>query len=401
MTPSRDPKAPLLRLDLIRAHWLTYLSIAVATIAIHWLFVARFGLSTSTDFSVRYDPGARALLALLGVGTPDAGAVDPIGTYGWSRIGYIAFVALGYSLWGIGNWVAVVHAQLGLVWIAYPLVFHVLLHVTSRYWLSVGAILVWLTFLDGYQWHPWALPDALYRLMFVAGFFLLFRLWETGRELSFLAATFVLTIVGVAFRLETVLYALPAYWVSSQILRRRYPVLMLAAVALVAAAAWSARAVIGALIQFASSASQGIIFAGLGYHIDGVTRLIPPAEPTVASWTVYYLHLYGARLWYSMTPFPAFWSRSHQIYYALYVIPSYVLIVIGLRDPELRRDRMFQFCIWMFAAGVLVRLMLHVDPPLRYAYTPQVFQYFAAALACPAAYRAWQHRRGSARAGVV
>lgn len=386
--------ASLLRLDLIRRHWVTYLLVSIATLAIHWMFVGRFGLSTSTDFSVRYDPGARALLQALGfVNTGDAG---PIGTYGWSRLGYICFVAASYAMWGIGNWVAMLYFQLAIVWLLYPLLFHVLLHVTDRYVQSVAAIVVWLTFLDGYQWQTWALPDALYRLMFVAAFFLLLRLWETNRLTAFVVATAVISVIGLLVRLETVLYMLPAYWLCLRILRQRSPRLLVAIVVLAVAGIWVLRPVIVTLYNFASTASQGIIFAGLGYHIEGVTRLAPPKEPTFAAWGGYYLHIYGARLWYSVTPFPAFWSRSHQLYYAIYVIPSYVFIAYGLSDATLRRNTVFQACLWIFGCGVLVRLLLHVDPPLRYAYSPQVFQFIAAAMgAHPAIGRlaAWRKPR--------
>lgn len=379
--------AALLRFDLVRQYWVTYAVVATATLLAHAVWVAFIGLSTSTDFAVRYDPGARELLAWL---SPEGNAGDApvaagLGAYGWSRLGYILFVAACYLVWGVGNWVALIYTQLSLVWLVYPLVFHMLLHLTGRYTLSVIAIGVWLSFYDGYQWQFWALPDALYRLIFTAAFFVLLRLYETGKQAALPGATLFAIGAGTLFRIETILYALPALLPGFHVLRRTHPrILMLGLVSSVVLVLWG-RAFFETLIQlFVGFQSRGLVFTGLGYDVPGVTVLRAPTDQSSGSWLLFLARLFLMRLWYSITPFPAFWSSTHQMYYAVYLLPAYVLTAFGAVSAIRRRDWTFLACLWVFLAGIVLRVLVHVDPPLRYAYTPQVFHFICAVLGWPA-----------------
>ncbi len=299
-------------------------------------------------------------------------------------MGYIGVVALCYAVWGVGNSTALIYTQLALVWLLYPLMFHILLHVTGRHALSLGAMAVWLSFLDGYQWDTWALPDSLYRLIFVAFFFLLLRLWETERRTAFAITTLGAVALGTSFRIETPLYALPAIWIAVNTVRQRHAWVALAGLAGVALLLWRETSLVAPMAQmFLDWQLRGLIFDGLGYHIKDVTFLAPPADPSTWGLAVYLAHVLLARLWYSVTPFPAFWSTAHRAYYSLYVVPAYVLMITGLATAVRSRNRIFLVCAWIFLAGLLLRVLVPVDPPLRYGFTPQVFLFFCAVMGWP------------------
>jgi hypothetical protein len=128
---------------------------------------------------------------------------------------------------------------------------------------------------------------------------------------------------------------------------------------------------------------HGLVFDGLGYHIKDVTFFAPPADPSTWALAGYLARVFLARLWYSVTPFPAFWSTAHRAYYSLYVLPAYVLMITGLATAVRSRNRIFLVCAWIFLAGLLLRVLVPVDPPLRYGYTPQVFLFFCAVMGWP------------------
>jgi hypothetical protein len=374
----------LLRLDLVKRHWRAYAFVCVAALLVHVAWLRAIGISPSTDFGVRYDPGARQLLATLGVRAFENASTFSIGAYGWSRIGYISFVAAGYMLFGPGLGSAV-YPQLALVWLVYPLIFHTLLHLTRRPTLALLAMCVWLSYYDGYQWQFWAVPDALYRLIFVAAFFLLLRLWETGRASAFVCALLVALVLGTVFRIETTLYALPALWIAFGTVRRRLPAAVWVGALCAAAFAWVGRDALREIFStFVYLQERGFVLPGSGMDVPGVTQFAHPIDHSALSWALYFSHLALARFGYAVTPFPALWSRSHRLYYAAYLLPAYVLAAFGFVAALRQHQKVFLVCFWIFAAGALLQVLVAVDPSMRYGYTPQVFLFFCAVMGWPA-----------------
>lgn len=380
----------LLRLDLVKQHWPAYLFVAVVTLLIHAAWVAVIGIAPSTDFAVRYDPGAKELLAWLGIGNSafDSSLPSQLGAFGWSRIGYIGFVAICYQLFG-ASLGAVVYPQIALVWLVYPLMLHILLHVTGRRALSLGAMCVWMTFYDGYQWHFWGVPDSLYRLIFLSAFFVLLRLWETRRETAFVWATVAAVALGTIFRIETALYAIPALWLSFRPLRRKHPTLVAVGLVGFAVIVWAARGFMQDFVHvFVTLQARGYVLPGSGQDIPGLTSLASPVDGSWWAWTLYFARLFVTRLWYAVTPLPALWSTNHRLYYFMYAVPAYGLTIIGAIHAARNRDKVFLLCLWIFAAGILLQGLVAVDPSLRYAYTSTVFWFFCATMGWPVMQRA-------------
>lgn len=375
--------AGVLRTDLVVRFWRSYVLVCVLALLVHVAWLGVFGIRSPTDFRVRYDPAARQVLAMIGakqfVDTP----AQEIGTYAWSRIGYIAFVAGCYLAWGTSLG-AVVYSQIALAWLVYPLVFHVLLHVTNRHALALWASLAWLSYADGYQWHFWALPDALYRLVFVASFFVLLRLWEEERPTALLLLGGVALVVNMVLRIETPLYALPLIGLCAYRLWRQQPVVGWILVFAGTGLAWLARHQLGDLwYQFMLLQTQGFVLPGSGTEIEGLTYLVPPVNPSTAEWLGYLAHLFVLRFWYAITPWPELWSNAHRLYYFAYVMPCYVLVGLALW-PSMQQKRVaFLACLWMFAAGIVLQTIVSVDPSMRYAYTPQLFLFLCAAMSWP------------------
>lgn len=375
--------ASVLRTDLIVRHWRSYLLVCVIALIVHAAWLGVFGIRSPTDFRVRYDPAARQLLAAIGADQFADTPTQEIGTYAWSRIGYITFVAGCYLAWGVSLG-AVVYSQIALVWLVYPLVFHVLLHITERHALALWASLAWLSYADGYQWHFWALPDALYRLVFVASFFVLLRLWEEQRHIALMVVGGVALVVNTALRIETPLYALPLMWVCADRLRRHHSgigwTVLLAGVAV----AWFGRHRLGDLWhQFVLLQTQGFLLPGSGTEIEGLTYLVPPLNPSTAELIGYVGHLFVLRFWYAITPWPALWSDAHRLYYAVYVTPFYILVATAILASIRKRRVRFLACLWVFMAGIILQTIISVDPSMRYAYTPQLFLFLCAAMSWP------------------
>jgi hypothetical protein len=375
--------ARVLRVDLLTRHWRSYLLVCVIALIVHAAWLGVFGIRSPTDFRVRYDPAARQLLAAVGV---DQFADTPpreIGTYAWSRIGYISFVAGAYLVWGVSLG-AVVYSQIALAWLVYPLIFHLLLHMTARHALALWASLAWLSYADGYQWHFWALPDALYRLVFVASFFVLLRLWEEQRHTAFLVVGGAALLLNTALRIETPLYALPLIGLCAYRLWRQQPAVGWALVLIGAVVGWLARHQLGDLWhQFMLLQTQGFVLPGSGTEIEGLTYLVPPANPSTAEWLAYLAHLFVLRFWYAITPLPELWSNAHRLYYFAYVMPCYLLIAMALWSGTGWKRPAFLACFWMFAAGIILQTIVSVDPSMRYAYTSQAFLFLCAAMSWP------------------
>lgn len=383
MTPV-DDEATLFRGDLVRRYWRVYALVAAVALIVHVAWIAKFGISRSTDFGVRYDPAARELLASLGVkGVARAARTTSVGAVGWARIGYIGFTAACYALFGT-SLKAVVYPQVALAWLVYPLVFHILLHITGRLRLALGATAVWMTFLDTYQWQFWAVPDALYRLIFLTMFFVLLRLWETRRQVWFAIVLPFAIVVATVFRIETSLYALPALWLAVRPVRRTHPIALTAATlaGLTVMGVVARRFVADAVATFIDLQAKGYVLPGSGIDVPGLTSIAAPPGLTTYGWIAFFGRLFVRRMWYAMTPLPALWSSAHRYYYAAYVVPAYILAAVGLVAALRRSDFLFLFCFWLFAAGILLQGLVAVDPSMRYAYTPQVFLFFCATLGC-------------------
>lgn len=365
----------LLRLDLVRRHWPMYLFVALVTIAVPILMVWRAGISTSPDFIYRYDPGANELLQSMGLAQLPPQDLSP---YAWARIGYMVFVAACYLVWGIGNATALIYTQMAIVWVVQPLMFHILLHTTGRAWFSFLAMGVWLAFFDAYQWNTWALPDALFRVVVLAVFFVSLRLWEQGRQRAFAVTVVGGTLLASTLRVEAVLYAMPALWLvargfgrSSKWVRVVVPVTALGGLILIAPLLRQ----LGAYLD--GWFSQGTVFLSVD-PIEGVSHVTPPVDPSIATRIGFVLKVVGLRAWYSITPLPAYWSHAHQYFYAAFMIPFYALTLAAMPTAIRRRWHLFLICLWIFIASVILRMMTHVDSPMRYAYTPQVFLFFCA-----------------------
>lgn len=379
----------LLRLDLIKRHWPYYLAVTALTVSIQLVLLSMSGVATSPDFTYRYDPGAKTLLYWVGL-YPTPAELNP---YAWARIGYMLFVAACYVVWGIGNASALVYTQLALVWLVQPLMFHVLLHTTGRLMVSAVAIGVWLTFYDAYQWNTWALTDALYRLIVLVAFFLLLRLWQENSRRGFAVVAVVATVVASTFRVETVLYVLPALGLAaySSSWSRARLIAVGGAVATIAVIAIAP--LIQVLVAFVGQwFSSGTIFLSVD-PIEGLSHLAPPAERTSVAMVAFGLHVMALRVWYSITPLPAYWSSAHQLYYAAYVLPCYALVALGFRGALRSRNWLWFISFWVFVASVLLRMLTHVDSPMRYAYTPQVFLFFCAVWS----WLEWREQHGSSR----
>ncbi len=323
------------------------------------------------------------MLAWLGV--LDTSVQPEMGVYGWSRMGYIAFVAMGFAIGGVGSLEAAVYPQLALVWLVYPLAFHILLHLSERHLLSLGAMAVYLSFADSYQWHFRAVPDSLYRLLFLPTFFLLVRTWETRRYAAFGAVLVVGLVMATSFRMETPLYALPAVWLLAGRLRRRAQWALLAGGVAAAVVGWE---VTRALAEWVwALQAKGFVLPGSGQDVPGLTALEAPLDgASTLAWAAFLGHLALARLWYAVTPWPALWSTAHDAYYALYIVPAYASVLLGYGSLQGRARSMCRLCLWVFLAGILLHVIVAVDPSMRLVYTPQVFLLFAAALAWPEAY---------------
>lgn len=370
--------AAVIQTNLIRSHWRAYLLVAMVTLVVHVAWLTVFGPAPSSDFQVVYAPHAISFLNWLAGGPPP----PPLpAAYTWTHAGYIGFVAICFALFGMGSLKAVIYTQAAIAWLAYPLLFHMLLSASGRLKLSLVAIGVWLTFYDGYLWHFWAVPDSLFRLLFLTTFYLLWRLWVTEHKFAFVAVTVTSVLIGTMFRVEAVMYALPALWLSAMVVYRSNRWAALTGMLFVIGMGVMMRRWIGDIIDMMISfQTRGIILDGLGYHVPGLTILGPPTDTSIFGWAWHMIEIFARRLYWAVTPIPAFWSRSHQIYYAIYLIPAYFFLAIGTISAIQRRNMVFIAFLWIFACGLLLRMLVHVDPPLRYGYTAQAFLFLCAAL---------------------
>jgi hypothetical protein len=80
----------LFAVSLIRAYWPMYLLVAALSVMAHVIWSITIGPAPSTDYGVVYDPAAKAVLRWIGGDALPAGMLS---SYGWSHIGYIAFIA--------------------------------------------------------------------------------------------------------------------------------------------------------------------------------------------------------------------------------------------------------------------------------------------------------------------
>ncbi|HNQ50823.1 MAG TPA: hypothetical protein PKL03_05240 [Candidatus Omnitrophota bacterium] len=359
----------------MRRYWKQYLFVLIFAVLAHVLLYLKTGANVSTDFHVRYDPLARQLINWI----TGAQTISPgISGYQLFHMGYVLLVAGVYVFWGLGNLNALILVQMLFSVLSFVLVFHIL---SSRYFYRSVALIVTcgsLFFFDNIQWVTMAVPDSFFRAMFLVSFYILLGLYFNGRHALFLALFPVLFGILTLTRIDTVVLFIPLYFPFIRALIRT-------------GRHWGIALLLGAAVlsfAFVLSAGKELLEILNGFYLDGTVFLGTDEQISGVSSIEAFDHsrhtdllycgarasrLFFLRCYQFLNVFPPFWSRVHQIYYALHVIPLYLLSLIALVRAAKTNDRYFIMFFYVFLLSMALQGLTFVDAGLRISYTALLF----------------------------
>ncbi|MFA6384977.1 MAG: hypothetical protein WCY10_06395, partial [Candidatus Omnitrophota bacterium] len=202
-------------LKRISRDWKPYVFLALLSLLAHVLLFIKTGANVSTDFLVRYDPIARQIYGWI-TGLSD---VSPaLSGYQIFHAGYVFLVCFIYLLFGPGNLAALIFFQVLISFVSFVLVYHIMAaHFYSRT-CAVFFTGLSIVFFDNIQWATMAVPDSVFRVLFIASYYILIELYFHRMFRTYLILLPVLSVLLIVTRIDALFLLVPLYWFAFKIL---------------------------------------------------------------------------------------------------------------------------------------------------------------------------------------
>lgn len=372
----------------------------LAALVVHIGLLLIKGPCTSNDFQRVYEPNAIRLLGLLN-NTGEFYSDPGLSGYYFFRYGYVLFVSFIYYVFGIGNRMAIVLIQIVLscsmfAWISTILVkkYH------SRVIAVVFTCLAFILF-ENIIWTIWCSPESLFRVIFIWSYFTLISLYLKRSSTVFFVVTFISFAVLLFIRIDVLILYIPIYVLGIMLIisdiRNKKVVNSIVVSTGVLLAIVLCLCIIGPEINSVIKLFKGKFISGdviIRYtkieafdyeHADNIMYIISRAIKLIVLRTYQYLNV-----------IPPFWSKWHQLYYASYMIPLYLLTCIGIVGCWRSRDLFFGMIFSAYMASVLLHALTRVDSALRTGFTGRLLLIICAGYGCDYLYRRYKEGRNKA-----
>jgi hypothetical protein len=363
----------------MKAGWKIPFFIFATSLLAHKGLVSVYGIPCTQDFSGIYDPMAAQLIAWL-QGAGDFPAIHHM--YDLFHINYVFFMSAVYLVFGNGNHLALIAVQVVLSTVACLCMFHFLKSQYDSQAVAVGFTLTSFLFFDSMFMTIAGSPESLYRSIFLVSFLVLVHLHQQQRHLAFWGTLVISFAVLIGIRIDSLILFAPVYALGLKALGEQFgfqkpslPVvsagilILFFCFSLVTKLPFMAHPVFQLDQEYYL---HGIVVADLG--IEGkIEPLEAGARLSTAESLERGLRLFFLRVYQFLSITPPSWSAAHQIYYALHMVPLYLLALAGIVRTWQTRDFFFGQVIYCYAASIVLHGLTRVDAAHRTNFISVIF----------------------------
>lgn len=354
--------------------WKLYFYIFLSALIVQVILIYFYGWGRSPDFVQVYEPKSIEIINWF-KGTAEFPVITPRGQFHQLFIFFISFV---YLLFGIGNRIAIIFIQVFLNSAIFPLILYISLkHFYSRRIAIVSTCLSFL-FFENLHWSLYITPATLFRVVFIFSYFVLLNLYFSGKHVAFFSLAAISFVILLHIRPDTLVLFIPVYWFAFKIIladlkegKRRLSLFLIAALIVSSIVFFDHMIKMANIIvrAFKICYLEGIVVFTYGKNI--------PFDQARANNVLYLLwrciKLFLLRVGFSLSILPTFWSKWHKLYYAIHMVPIYILAVFGLiRTWKTRDEYFFGFFLVYLSYLILVGLTLQTAS-LRFNYSSLPF----------------------------
>lgn len=357
-----------------RADWKLYFYIFLSALIVQAILLYFYGWGRSADFIQFYEPKSIEIVNWV-KGTAEFPVLTPRGQFHQLFIFFISFV---YLLFGIGNRIAIIFIQIFLNSAIFPLILHISLkHFYSR---SVAILFTCVSFLffENLHWSLYITPATLFRLIFIFSYFVLLNLYFSGKHVAFFSLAAISFAILVHIRADTLILFIPVYWFGFKIFladlkegKKGLPFFFVAALVIASIVFFdNIIAMVNRIIQvFKGFYLEGVVVFSYGENV--------PFDQAQADNVLYLIwrgiKLFLLRVEYALSIFPSFFSKWHKLYYAIHILPIYILTVFGLIRIWKTRDQQFFAFFLIYISYLLLIGLTRVTASLRVSYSSLPF----------------------------
>ncbi len=372
----------------------------LAALVVHIGLLLFTGPRASVDFERVYEPNAIRFLELFNH-TGEFHSETLLSGYYFFRLGYVIFISVVYYVFGIGNRMAIVLIQVVLSSAMFAWISTVLVKKYHSRVIAVVFTCVAFTFFDNIIWTVWCSPEALFRVVFVWSCFTLISLYLKRRITAFFVVTFMSFVALLFIRSDVLILYIPIYVLGIILIisgirnKKGVNSIVVSTGALLAIVLFLC--VIGPEINSLIDVPRGFIINDhviIGYtsieafdyeHADNLMYIISRGIKLIVLRTYQYLNVV-----------PPFWSKWHKMYYAVYMIPLYLLTCIGIVTCWRSRDLFFGVMFSTYLASVLLHALTRVDAALRTGFTGRLLLIICAGYGFDHLYSRYKENRNKA-----
>jgi hypothetical protein len=386
----------------MKKHGYLCLLLFVASVAVNGCFVAVQGVSLTRDFMLAYDPLARELTDWILSSGPSPTIHEAAVAI---HINYIVFIAAIYSLFGMGNYTALIAAQILLASLSTLVIFRIVARHVGSTKIAFGCAAGTFLFFDAMFYNTAGSPESLYRSLFIFCFFGLAHLHEKKRTGAFLCLAALSFPLLFFIRIDTLILYMPIYLLGLKIALERLsgkPARLLPLAGAILATILAVSLVVK--IPFAGEGiaaydrdyfDRGIVVADLGD-----AGRIEPADQGKRGDVVYIAHrfltLFSLRVIEFLNVTPPTWSMAHSTYYALHMVPLYLLALAGAWKACREGNDEILLIALLFVSAVILHGLTRVDAAHRTGFVSLPFLLMLAGYGWDAL---WSRRRAWAVTG--
>ena len=364
----------------MNAGWKLSTGIFALSLAAHGGLMLIRGIGATPDFWSSYDPLAvRVVSCLHGSAAGLPAILEP---YDFFHVNYALFVSAVYLAFGIGNLPALIGLQVLLSSGVSLILFHFLKRQYDSTAVAAGATVFGFAFFDSMYMTIVGSPESLYRSLLVTAVLVLFLLHERRRRAAFMASALIFFAVLLGIRIDTLVLFAPVYalgftglvdrrggWRPSPAVLSTVILALLFCVSL-AVKLYAGDNPIARLDR--KYFEEGIVVADLGPE-GRIEALEPGLRQGVLEVLQRSLRLFVLRANQFFTVAPPSWSSAHQTYYALHMVPLYLLALVGVVRAWRSRNAFFGLAVQCYLAAIVLHGLTRVDAAHRTLFTSFIF----------------------------
>ncbi|MDD5492885.1 MAG: hypothetical protein PHV60_09460, partial [bacterium] len=357
---------------MLNKNWKLLLAIYLLALVVHAGLYMKLGANPSSDYLTVYQPEAIKLANWL----KGTAAFPEISTYQMSHLAYVSIITLLYLIFGENNLQALILLQIILAVLIFPLLLKITLeHYRSRT-IAVLFVVLAAIYFDNVQWPFYAVPDSIYRVLFVFAYYFLMEYYFRQEYKKYFIFLTISGILLTFMRLETPLLFVPVIWLGLKIINERvkahktrkyifYSVIIIVSILLLT--------LIKKIIVIAGYwYMNGWVLPGTDYHIPGLTQIEPFDYEKINSLTYLLgrqIKLFWLRFYQFINILPSFWSPWHRYYYGLHMSLFYVLAIFGALKAWKTKDEYFKIFAYLYLCSLTIHVLTFVDAARRQMYS--------------------------------